>query len=194
MSYGSVKNQYPFSIFHTLRDNIRFGLVYNYRRNPSLTDTPRHSPDARTAVRRKMCQRSSPRSPKTFSPQHIQLNVLHNPPPQPPPNPISLLPFSLPPTNMPSLLRPPNFNHTLPTTTLTTLFNQSPTLPTPLPPLRDNTLRNAILRPMSRRRRLDQSARLFLVAVAWEPVVDRLDGVWVDGDDAAAASGRRRGC
>ena len=42
---------------------------------------------------------------------------------------------------------------------------------------------------MSRRRRLDQSARLFLVAVAWEPMVDRLDRFWVDSNDAAAAFG-----
>jgi len=41
---------------------------------------------------------------------------------------------------------------------------------------------------MSRRRRLDQSARLFFVAIAGEPMVDGLNGVRVDGDDAAVGA------
>lgn len=46
---------------------------------------------------------------------------------------------------------------------------------------------------MSRRRRLDQSARLLFVAVAWEPVVDGLDGVRVEGDDAAVGAAFGKG-
>jgi hypothetical protein len=108
--------------------------------------------------------------------------ILHNPPPQTPHNPRTrhnLLPL---------LLLTPLHNSLFSNRHLR-LPNQRSTLPTPLPPLRNNALRNPILRPMASRRSFDKSSRLLLVSIAGEPVVDGLNGVRVDVD-GAAASGR----
>jgi hypothetical protein len=121
-------------------------------------------------------------NPSQNHPNKSLPSILHNPPPQTPHNPRirrSLLPF---------LLLTPLHNSLLSSRHLR-LFDQRSTLPTPLPPLRNNALRNPILRPMSGRRSLNKPSRLFLVSVAGEPVVDGLDGVRIDVD-GAATSGR----